>query len=298
MVTLVETAEITGPSRHSRLRDFWDRNWIGITLALFFFVLVLAFLGNRIFVSIYPGQAMVLYRRFQIDSIPNKVYQEGFHVILPWDVAYKYDVHYRQMTVPVVALTKNGLAITVEASITFRPIAALLPHLHRAFGPGYTDKLVIPQLRRTIQDIVGQFLPEEIYALARSAQQEQMFEHAQRVIGGVYIDIGDVSIVSVRLPAKIQNAIQEKLEEQQLVQLYDFRVQKERKEAERKYEEALGIRRFQQTIAQGITPSVLQWKGIETTLELAKSPNSKVIVIGAGNSGLPLILGGNELTGK
>jgi prohibitin 1 len=297
MIMIVEAPESATPVRQSRLRLFWNRNWMSITMGALLFVLALAFLSDRIFISIYPGQAMILYRRFQIDSIPNKVYQEGFHIVSPWDVTYKYDLHYRQMTVPIVALTKNGLAVTVEASITFRPIAALLPHLHRSYGQSYTDKLVVPQLRRTIQDIVGQFLPEEIYALARSAQHEQMFERAQRVIGGVYIDIGDVSIISIQLPSKIQQAIQEKLEEQQLVQLYDFRVQKEKKEAERKYQEALGIQRFQETIARGITPSVLQWKGIEATLDLAKSPNSKVVVIGAGNSGLPLILG-NELTGK
>jgi regulator of protease activity HflC (stomatin/prohibitin superfamily) len=283
--------EVAAPRRFARLKDLWERRWVSITITSLVLIFALAFLSDRMFISVYPGQGMLLYHRFEVDAIPNEVYYEGFYVIAPWNIAYKYDLTYQQLTVPIVALSKNGLEVSVETSITFRPIGALLPHLHRRYGVEYPKKLVIPQLRTAIQDIVGQFLPEEIYSLSRSAQHEEIFEKAERIIGGVYIDIGDVSIISVKLPPKVQTAIQEKLEAQQVAEMYDFRIEAEKKEAARKLEEAKGIQAFQKTISEGISPQVLEWKGIEATLELAKSANAKVIVIGSSKTGLPLVLG-------
>jgi regulator of protease activity HflC (stomatin/prohibitin superfamily) len=286
--------EPAAPERYARLKDLWERRWVSITITSLVLIFALAFLSDRMFISVYPGQGMVLYHRFDNDAIPNEVYYEGFYIVAPWNIAYKYDLTYQQLTVPIVALSKNGLEVSIETSITFRPIGALLPHLHRRYGMHYPEKLVIPQLRTALQDIVGQFLPEEIYSLSRSAQHEEIFEKAERIIGGVYIDIGDVSIINVKLPAKVQQAIQEKLEAQQVAEMYDFRIEAEKKEAARKLEEAKGIQEFQETISKGISPQVLEWKGIEATLELAKSPNAKVIVIGSSKSGLPLILGSDQ----
>lgn len=293
---MTPTPELTAPlplSTRQKLKDFWDRNWVTITIVSMLCLLVVAYLADRIFISVQPGQAMVMFERFERDAIPNEVYFEGFYIIAPWNEAYKYDIRYHQQTVPVIALTRNGLSVTVDCSITYRPVAFLLPHLHRRYGQGYIEKLVLPQLRAAIQDIVGQFDPEQIYGLARSAQHEQIFERAHRIIGGVYVEIDDVSILDVKLPERVQSAIQAKLEEQQVVQLYDYRVQAAKKEAERKLEEAKGIQAFQNTISKGITDGVLEWKGIEATLELAKSPNAKIVVVGAGagKAGLPLILG-------
>ena len=271
---------------------------MSITLTSLVVVFLLAFLSDRMFISVYPGQGMILYQRFSANAIPNEVYYEGFHVIAPWNIAYKYDLTYQQQTVPVVALSRNGLEVAVDSSITFRPIGALLPHLHRRYGTNYVQKLVLPQLRTALQDIVGQFLPEEIYSLSRSAQHEEIFQKAQRIIGGVYIDIGDVSIINVKLPPKVQGAIQDKLQAQQVSEMYDFRIDTEKKEAVRKLEEAKGIQAFQETISKGISPQVLEWKGIEATLELAKSNNTKVVVVGGGKSGLPLILGSDGETLK
>ncbi len=280
-----------------RLIEFWEERWMSITMVTLAGIFLLAFIGEKMFVSVYPGQGVVLYRRFAKDAIPNEIYHEGFHVIAPWNLHYRYDLTYQQMTVPIVALSKNGLEITMDCSITFRPVASLLPHLHRLYGAGYPQKLVVPELRTALQDIVGQFLPEEIYSMARSAQHAELFRKAQRIIGRVYVDVGDVSIINVRLPPKVQAAIQDKLQAQQVADMYDFRIEAEKKEAKRKLEEAKGIKEFQTTISQGISQQVLEWKGIEATLELAKSPNAKVIVVGNGK-GLPLILGSDTVVTK
>jgi regulator of protease activity HflC (stomatin/prohibitin superfamily) len=107
------------------------------------------------------------------------------------------------------------------------------------------------------------------------------------------VDVVEVAIINVKLPPKIQEAIQAKLEAEQVLEMYDFRVKSEQREAERKLEEARGIKRFQEEISKGMTPQVLQWKGIEATLELSKSPNTKVVVVGNRN-GLPIILGSED----
>ena len=70
----------------------------------------------------------------------------------------------------------------------------------------------------------------------------------------------------------------------------NFILQKEKQEAERKSTEAKGISDFQKIVAQGISPQLLEWKGIEATEKLAASPNTKIVVIGNTKNGLPLVL--------
>src|ERR1043166_13293 len=82
-----------------------------------------------------------------------------------------------------------------------------------------------------------------------------------------------------------------KVEQYYLVQEYGFRVEREKKESECKQIEAYGIRDFQQTVTQGISDSYVRWRGIEATLQLAQSPNTKIVIIGSGKDGLPVILG-------
>jgi prohibitin 1 len=272
-----------------RLRAFWERHWMSCTIALLLSIFSVAAFANRMLISVYPGQGMVLYERFAGRPSP-RIYYEGFHVIAPWNDSYKYDLTFQQQTVPITALSKNGLEIHLDAFIVYRPVPTLLAHLHRVYGTNYAEKLVVPQLRSALQDIVGQDLPEQLYALARAGQRERVFGRVKRLIGGVYVDVAEVAIINVRLPAKIQEAIQAKLEAEQVLQMYDFRVKSEQKEAERKFEEAKGIKRFQEEISKGMTAEVLQWKGIEATLELSKSPNAKVVVVGNRN-GLPIIFG-------
>jgi regulator of protease activity HflC (stomatin/prohibitin superfamily) len=101
-----------------------------------------------------------------------------------------------------------------------------------------------------------------------------------------------VLLRDIQLPVTLKASIEAKQQAEQEALAMSFRLQRERQEAERKRIEAGGIRDFQQIVAQGISPQLLQWKGIEATETLAKSPNAKVVVIGSGRNGLPLIMGG------
>ena len=97
----------------------------------------------------------------------------------------------------------------------------------------------------------------------------------------------------IQLPARLTQSIEEKLQAEQESQRMEFILLKEKQEADRKRIEAKGIADFQNIVAKGISDQLLKWKGIEATEKLANSPNTKVIVIGSGKDGLPLILGGN-----
>jgi regulator of protease activity HflC (stomatin/prohibitin superfamily) len=104
----------------------------------------------------------------------------------------------------------------------------------------------------------------------------------------------DILVTGIELPAAIVAAINRKTEQYYIAEEYKFRVEREKRESERKKIEAEGIRDFQQTVSQGISDSYLRWRGIEATLQLSQSTNSKVIVIGTGKDGLPVILGNGD----
>lgn len=136
---------------------------------------------------------------------------------------------------------------------------------------------------------MGKYRPQELYTRRTEEMQAQIKSRAAAQVQDRYITIDDVLIRKIVLPASVQQAIQRKLTQEQEAQEYEFRLQKETREAERKRREALGIAAYQTLVAGGLTPQFLRWKGIEATLELAKSSNTKVIVIG-NSEGLPLIL--------
>jgi len=150
--------------------------------------------------------------------------------------------------------------------------------------------VIIPEILAVVRTIIGQYMPEEIYQSQKSIA-EQIVKESYVQVEERYITLDDVLIKRIILPEKIKDAIEAKLEQQQKAQAYDFRLQSESKEAERKRIEAEGISRYNMLINSSLNPDILTWQGIIATREVATSPNAKVVVIGAGEKGLPLILG-------
>jgi hypothetical protein len=163
-------------------------------------------------------------------------------------------------------------------------------------GPDYANRIVIPEVIAVIRQIFGQYLPEEIYSSKRfiiqNTVQNAIFEVNER-----FVDLDELLITKITLPENIQIAIEEKLEKEQVALGYQYRITSERLEAERKRIEAEGIRDFQLIINSGITENYLRFKGIEATENLAKSANSKIVIIGGGKDGLPIILDGTDRGG-
>ncbi len=272
-------------------RGKWYRRWLVLKYG-FWLMLVVVLLGmvaiifwDRMFISVGSGEVMVVYHRFIGGTLNNKISREGFHMIPPWDKYFIYSVRTQTLVQPMTVLSSNGLEVTFDAQIRYHAIPEAVPYLHRRYGPKYAEQIITPQLTQSVQEVIGQFLPEELYSLQRTASADRIFAKGKRLIGGSFIEVEDISLFNIKLPERIQTAIQNKVEEEQKALAYDYRLQAEDKEAQRKLIEAKGIQEYQARVKNN-----LAWKGIDATLELAKSTNAKVIVIGAKDS-LPILLG-------
>jgi len=236
------------------------------------------------------GELGVLWRRIGGGTQIETVYREGLHLILPINKMYVYNVRKQQFNDTINVLTVDGLTIGVRYSVRYFLEKDTLPLLHQHMGPDYVNVVVRPEARSVIRMVFGQYKPEEIYT-SQKAIQERISVTSKIHLQARFVSLDDVPIESITLPTRISNAIETKLAQQQLDQEYEFRLSIASKEADRKSLEAAGIMTYNNTVNRTLNPSVLAWHGILATQELAKSPNAKVVVIGSGKNGLPIILG-------
>lgn len=260
-------------------------------LFLAFAVAFLAlYFSDRVMVSIRPGQLGVLWSRLGGGTVVHTVYREGLHLVLPFDHMYIYNVRKQRFADSIDVLTVDGMTMHVEYSVRYYPNPDLLPLLHQRVGPDYLNVVVLPEVRSVIRTIFGQYKPEEIYT-TQKAIQENVSVMSRIKMEARFVSIDEVPIERISLPKSIAEAIEAKLAQQQLDQEYVYRISVANKEAERKLIEARGQKAYNETLNASITPSLLSMQGIQATEELAKSPNAKVIVIGSGKNGLPVMLG-------
>lgn len=215
---------------------------------------------------------------------------EGLHVMPLWNSVIAYDTRVHEMKEALVVISSNGLTMQVDASIRYRPKADELFELQTTMGPDYAQKVIAPVIRSEARKVFGRYQPEEIYSTKREQIEAQIFEEVEKALTGKHVVVEAILVRDVGLPEAIKTAIADKLAEEQRSQKMKFTLDKERQEALRKQVEAEGIAKYQSIVRQGLTAEYLQWKGIEATEQLAASQNAKVIVIGAGKSGLPVIL--------
>ncbi|ACB75240.1 prohibitin family protein [Opitutus terrae] len=294
-------APVRRPGLLRRIRrnagDLWREHRVVLVIAGFLLAFVVAFFWNRIFIRIEAGHAGVLYRLFQGGTVTKHVYGEGLHVIAPWNTMFIYNARVQQVADAFTVLSQDGLAINVEVSIRFRPLYDQLGLLHKHVGYDYVDKVVKPEIQAQFRFVLGQYKPEEIYT-SQNFIVQTVVQGALANVGDRHILLDDLLLKAVTLPRPVAEAIESKLRAQQLAQEFDYRLQTEGKEAQRKKIEAQGIRDFQDTITGGgISEEFLRFKGIEATLEIARSPNSKVVIIGGGEDRLPIILDGSSRSG-
>ena len=272
-----------------RLDAWWKRNLLRMYLTGFLFLLLIAYFSPRIFITVHTGHRGVMFRRFGDGTVMDRTYPEGFHIIPPWDVMAIYDLRVQERFNTFAVLTKEGLQVEMKLSVRFRPRLDKLTLLHRRIGADYFEKIVLPGIQAELRAFVGDYRAEEIYSTKRDLL-EKALERAVLNINESYVVLDDLLIREIRLPPSVAASIESKVREEQAALAYDFKLQREAKEAQRKRIEAEGIRDFQKTIASGISDQLLQWRGIEATLHLAESPNAKVVLLGRSRDGLPLIL--------
>ena len=258
-----------------------------LSILLCFFVV---FFFNRIVISIHPGELGVLWRLLGGGTQIDTVYREGLHVILPFNEMYIYNTRKRQFTDAIDVLTVDGLTVGVRYSVRYFLEQDTLPLLHQRVGPDFVNVVVRPEIRSVMRMVFGQYKPEEIYA-TQKAIQERVSVLAKTHLEARFVALDEVPIESVTLPSRISQAIEAKMAQQQVDEEYVYRLSIATKEADRRRIESEGIRVYNNTVNSSLTPSVLAWQGIQATQDLAKSANAKVVVIGSGKNGLPLILG-------
>lgn len=264
-----------------------SRAAIGVSI----FLVISALATGCMTTTITSGLAGVRYTPFGGTDL-DRTYGEGLNVHAPWVDVIRYDVRVQEQLEKNEALSSNGLSIGTDVSVRWRPVTSELPQLHTTYGVDYYRKLIQPELRSVVREVIGQFTPEQLYSSKRTELQEEIFSLVNRGVEDDFVQIEAILIRDVRLPEQIKGAIEEKLKEEQEAERYEYTIQKERLEAERKRIEAEGEAAYQRIITASLTTQFLRFKGIEATQELANSPNSKTVIVGGGGDGLPLILGG------
>lgn len=255
--------------------------------------LLIFYFWSSIVISIHSGEAGVLYRRFFGGTVIDYVYSEGIHLIPPWDKMYVYNIRIQTLLHDFEVLSSGGLHIALKLAIRFRPERDVLGVLHQEVGPDYINTIIIPEVESVLREEMSKLTPDQIYQfkVGMGSWITQVVLGALEKAGQKFVIIDDVIIRDITLPEPIRQAIENKLIEEQMFSAYKFKLLRETQEKKRKRIEAEGIKTYQEIISQTLDDKIIKWQGIQATLELAKSNNSKVIIIGAGKNGLPLILG-------
>ncbi len=260
-----------------------------VTLGLLV-TLTFIFFFNRIVITVHSGEGGILYRRFTSGTDTDYIYPEKLHFIWPWDTMTIYQVRTQAVNHELVVLTNLGLPITLKLSTRFHPDYEMLGFLHQKVGPDYVNQIVIPQIESVLRKKIGELTAEDIYANKEGVLNKIMWVAVEETSRN-YVVVEDIIIRTIELPDVIKSAIENKLVQEQKLATYEFMLQIEKKESERKAIEADGIKSYQDIISKTLSDKLIKWQGVNATLELAKSPNSKVVVIGAGKEGMPIILG-------
>jgi prohibitin 1 len=219
-----------------------------------------------------------------------KPLSEGFHVVSPFARVYDVDLREQQNEDSLDVLANNGLDIKLRSSILYQPVASEAYALITQTGADYYMTLIAPYVTASARKVVGRYSPEEIYSTKREQIEREIREEVSQKLEGKHVQVNAVLIREVHLPQAVQTAIETKLEEEQKALEMQFVLERTKQEAVRKHIEALGIADYQAIISKGLNSQVIEWKGIEATEKLAESPNSKVIIVGSGKDGLPVIL--------
>lgn len=256
-------------------------------------VIAIIFIANST-VNINSGEAGVLFKRFGggvvTDEAPLK---EGFHIVAPWNTVFVYEVRQQTLDESMQVLSSNGLDIKLDATIWFEPTYDQLGLLHKERGEKYLSRLIQPAVRSATRTVVGRYKPEELYAQKRESIQNEIYDESQQLLKNQYVQVNRILVRDVSLPNTIKEAIERKLKQEQESLEYEFRLEKATKEKQRQEIEAEGKARANDILNASLSDKILREKGIQATIELSKSNNSKVIVIGSGKDGLPIILGDN-----
>lgn len=253
--------------------------------------LILVLLWRFVFLTIPPGHVGVLFSLLGGGTVKEWVMPEGIAMKWPWNRVFLFEVRTQRIPFEVVALSAEGMRVTVEGSALFRPIRADTPDVLVTLGEDYPTRIVLPLTRGVIREQITQYNSNELYSVDHRALQEQIVNDIRSHGLSKDIVIDDLVLTEIRLPDQIAQAIDLKLAQEQRAAGYEFLIAAEKREAERLRIQAIGLQNFYAIVSESLNDTLLTWRGIEATVQLSQSNNAKIVIVGGGKDQLPLILG-------
>jgi len=254
-------------------------------------IIVGAFLLMRCVRVVPAGHVGVVdvFGKVRSEALPS-----GLHVINPFATLHRMTVQTQEVKETLDTPSSEGLTVHLDVSVQSHLDSSKAPDVYRTVGLEYESVLVKPNVRSAVCEVTSSCEAKALYSAERDKMSAEIDQHVRAAIEPRGLQVKRVLLRDVALPARLQQAIQEKLSAEQEASRMQFVLLKEKQEAERKKIEAEGISSFQKIVTEGINENLLKWKGIEATKELALSNNSKVVIIGSGREGLPVILGSGD----
>jgi len=262
-----------------------------IGLPIIFIIVVLIIIISKSAVTIGPGEGGVLFERFGEGINTDETYGEGFHIVAPWNEMLVHKVRQQSISDAMNVLSVNGLEVKVYGTIWYEPEYENLGSLIKTKGEDYVLELLDPAINAAARSVVGRYTPEQLYSSKRDVIEQEILEEVVALLDGQFLNVKRVLVEDVKLPPTIKDAIERKLKQEQESLEYEFRLVTADKEAQKVRIEAQGKADANRILSASLNSMILQDKGIEATIKLSESPNSKVIIIGSGESGMPIILG-------
>lgn len=222
-------------------------------------------------------------------KVTGRVIPEGMHLVNPLARVHELSIKTQEVKERAAVPSKEGLIMGLEASVLYHLNPDNADEVFQKTGANYADVLLVPNFRSAMRGVTAANLASTLYSDARESVARQIMADVQAQVQPRGIVIENVLLRDLQLPETLKQAIEAKQQAQQEAQRMEFVLQRERQEAERKRVEAQGIKDFQNIVSEGISDRLLEWKGIEATVELSRSANAKVVVVGSAKTGLPLI---------
>lgn len=222
--------------------------------------------------------------------VTGEVLPEGTHFVSPFKINHVMSIRTQSQEEHTSTPSSEGLNLEIDTSLIYHLNPDKAAAVFQSIGSEYASTIVTPTLRSVIRDTTAGHSANTLYSSSRKQVEDEIKQGVQATLDARGIVVENILLRDIQLPHALKASIETKQQAEQESLAMGFRLQKERQEADRKRIEAQGIHDFQQIVAQGISPQLLEWKGIEATESLAKSSNTKIVVIGNTKNGLPLVM--------
>jgi regulator of protease activity HflC (stomatin/prohibitin superfamily) len=229
-----------------------------------------------------------------LGNVSDNTLKPGINIVNPMATVVKFDARTQELKETMNVPSKEGLTVTLEISLLYSLSFEYANRIYKTVGENYVETILVPQFRSVVRGVTANYDAKALYTAERETLASRIETELSKLVKSRGITLEAAALRQITLPPGLTASIEEKLKADQESQRMQFVLLKESQEAERKRIEAKGIADFQDIVSKGISEQVLKWKGIEATEKLAASPNSKVVIIGSGKDGLPIILGGDK----